>query len=139
MTDQTQEAFTVMVKHLRKQGRRSTVEPVLGDGSPACMYRNNEGLSCAVGCLIADANYSSDLEGKYVNADCVEDALADSGWTNVNTHLLGEMQRTHDKLSPLDWETKFTAIAERFKLDLPEPEPKWIRLYEVGLDEFGGR
>ena len=54
-----QEAFDTVVRHLRNQGRQA-----IDDGR--CSYLTQDGLKCAVGCLIPDDKYGTDFEGKSV-------------------------------------------------------------------------
>ncbi len=57
-----QEIFEYVIKFLIKQGKRSY------DGNNSgCMYRNPEGLKCAVGCLLSDKVYSPKMETKRIN------------------------------------------------------------------------
>lgn len=51
-----QEIFDTVARHLFAQG-----EPAM-DGNAACAYRAPKGLKCAVGALIADEHYSSNLD-----------------------------------------------------------------------------
>jgi hypothetical protein len=55
-----QQVFDQVVKHLLKQGKRAYQE---GKG---CRYRTDDGLKCAVGCLLPDAAYTPDMEGGLV-------------------------------------------------------------------------
>lgn len=59
--------------HLIKQRAKSQSE----HGS--CKYRNDAGLMCAVGCLINDDEYFTDLEGKMSDDPLVIGALKRSG------------------------------------------------------------
>lgn len=53
-----QEIFDTVAKHLFAQGK-----PALDDYG-ACVYRGENGMRCAVGCLITDEEYSLDMEYK---------------------------------------------------------------------------
>lgn len=50
-----QQVFNKVVKHLFTQGYAS-----VNKHNGKCMYRNTEGLSCAVVCLIPDEYYDDD-------------------------------------------------------------------------------
>lgn len=54
-----------ILAHLKAQGRQA----VKGCG---CGYRTDDGLRCAVGCLIADEHYNPACEGGAVNGLTVE-------------------------------------------------------------------
>lgn len=54
-----QRAFDKVTKHLLKQGNKA----MQGDG---CAYRTDEGLTCAIGCLIPKRAYSPLIEGNGV-------------------------------------------------------------------------
>lgn len=95
-----QEIFDKILNHLRKQGKAS-----ISDGGK-CMYRGDNGNSCAVGCLISDEDYlesfdipnDSDVTSMLKNLK-FKQALINSGIdiTNDKTMtLLIEMQSAHD-------------------------------------------
>lgn len=56
-----QETFDKILKHLRTQGHPCMIKWT--ETAPAtCVYRNDAGESCAVGCLIPDEMYKPELE-----------------------------------------------------------------------------
>jgi hypothetical protein len=57
-----QPLFDEIVAHLRKQNARSLNVSQL-TGASGCAYRGDNGLTCAVGCLIPDELYSPFIEG----------------------------------------------------------------------------
>lgn len=140
MKDLLQQLFTKIVTHLRTQGKQCRGKTITSPDEPACAYRNDAGLKCAVGCLIADKYYDKALEGMIAHDDPVMDAvrqsLADEGiiipesigdyakdpvnFETVATveRLLREMQRIHDHFTPSEWEMEFIAAAKRFDLSL---------------------
>ncbi len=61
MTDHRQELFDKVSKHLLTQGERA-VTASSGAGL-VCCYRTEDGLMCAVGCLIDDKYYHPEFEG----------------------------------------------------------------------------
>ncbi len=108
----TQEAFETMVRHLRKQGKKSR------NAMGACLYRGPNGLRCAVGCLIPDDQYTRSIEGKPADFAARDvPALSDIG-----PALLCEMQSVHDDLAVSEWEECFEELAQVFKLTLPPLE-----------------
>lgn len=110
MTDQ--EAFETMVRHLRRQGKRSA------NANGTCLYRGPDGLRCAVGCLIPDDQYKRSLEGKAAEfiTKNVPALRHIGGW------LLSEMQSVHDEFDPWQWEEGFKGVARYCKLTLPPLE-----------------
>lgn len=99
-----QEIFDKVAEHLQKQGRCAMGE----DGF--CVYRGEEGTKCAVGALIPDELYDSNIEGVTVADiprydDTEEDAR--------KLVLLGRLQRVHDNGYP--W--LLASVAEEYELD----------------------
>ena len=100
-----QEAFDKMVAHLRKQGQKA-------QENGTCRYRTKEGLMCAVGCLISDAEYKRGMEGMGVeHMMAAYEVLQD-----LDPPFLAEMQDTHDAYDPADWEKRFASTAARYGL-----------------------
>lgn len=79
--------------HLTKQGAASLADH--GHGA-TCAYRGAEGRMCAVGCLIANEHYSTELEDQSADEPVVMEALAKSGITEDAIDLLCEWQNYHD-------------------------------------------
>lgn len=102
-----QEAFTAVVLHLRKQGRRAMT-------GTDCLYRAPDGCKCAIGALIPDDQYNPNLEGSNVRALTYLPALQD-----INPDLLHDLQNTHDLYDPKEWEKRFEYIAGKYKLEVP--------------------
>lgn len=92
-----QEIFDKVVRHLYAQGK-----PAMNGAN--CRYRSNDGLSCAVGCLIPDSCYDPGMENQTVSMEKVQKVLRASGiLTGSNsdeeqatTYLLGDLQFAHD-------------------------------------------
>ena len=90
-----QEIFDTVAKHLFTQGCRSA--ELDEDPHSACLYRGPEGRMCAVGVLIPDELYNTDMEfqnaaylvGK-VNSPFPE-------WMKANKNLLHSLQISHDR------------------------------------------
>lgn len=84
-----QQEFDAVVEHLYKQGKVSQ--------SPegVCVYRNREGLKCAVGCRIPDEIYNTGMEGLQIGP------LTDT-YPNLPSELyeyndmFHDLQRVHD-------------------------------------------
>lgn len=89
----TEEVFEYIRNHLLTQNRKST------DINGNCMYKNEQGLKCAAGCLIPDDMYYPDLE--YIKWDSlVTRKLVPEG----HMELIQEMQRIHDDNDSITWE-----------------------------------
>jgi hypothetical protein len=110
MTDQ--EIFDKVSAHLLSQGKRAME-------AGECVYRTADGLSCAVGCLIAPEAYSEGLEGKGVVDLRLRAALRDSGIepTYETMILLSELQDLHDRARPDRWPDHLNLIAKRRNLE----------------------
>lgn len=103
-----QNAFTKVVKHLRKQGEQSLDEIV------GCVYRGANGLQCAVGCLIPDDKYREGMEG-----DSVSSLVEFTGWSGKAMSVLEDLQNLHDQTDVSYWEGRFKEIAKEQGLKLP--------------------
>lgn len=118
-----QQIFNRVSKHLLKQGRRSILPPT----SPrvGCAYRGVDGTKCAVGCLIADRDYSPDFEGKSIlrvelaNTSVIlaklRKALAKAGVLN-SLPLLVDLQDLHDTRLVDEWPAALSRLASAHNL-----------------------
>lgn len=115
----TQQAFDIMVQHLRQQGRPSR------DDVAGCMYRGPDGTKCAVGALIPDELYRDNMEGRTIRPLLIQDCNAYSELCrlldSIDLQLLEEMQTIHDHHTPANWERSFKECAEEFGLDYTAP------------------
>jgi len=87
-----QETFDYVVRHLYEQGK-----PALND-EMGCMYRTENGLMCAVGCLIPDSMYDKEMEFKRI--DAVLDGFTLPAFIKDNEEMLFDLQTVHDKWRP---------------------------------------
>ena len=110
-----QEAFDVMVRHLRKQGCKSVSE----DGSK-CLYRGPNGLMCAVGALIPDEEYRPEWDERGLSASKIVKCC--HALQGVDSNLLSIMQTIHDHCSITNWEEHFKITASTYDLTLPPLE-----------------
>lgn len=125
-----QEIFEKVSRHLLTQNKRSMLV-VPGDSTDhGCAYRGQDGLRCAVGCLITDEVYEEaktsipkseyafpGLEEFSVVDDCVIDALVKSGVVNAYSSLpftfLNVLQHTHDVIPPAGWRKELLDVVPR--------------------------
>ena len=84
--------------HLITQGEAS-----MSYGGGSCLYRGQDGKTCAIGCLIEDAAYSGEMEGDTpTHGNLVRYALVMSGVIDETTDAamldyLEELQVAHDQ------------------------------------------
>lgn len=123
-----QEIFTKVKRHLLKQKQQARR---LG----GCAYRTEDGLKCAVGCLIPKKLYKKQIEGLAIGdwsdaegADDEENTklsekenllfkiLRKVGVTKQNYRLLGDLQRLHDIEEVCSWADGLKDIAKKFRL-----------------------
>lgn len=111
-----QEIFDRVVNHFAVQGRPARLGP--------CKYRlkyHGQILSCAVGCLIDDANYDKSLEGDTVLSSRITAAVAKSLDCEISAHnqeFLYDLQAIHDAPANVDSLKKgLTQLAARYQLD----------------------
>lgn len=92
-----QEAFDVAARHLLTQGRRS-----MNPDSSSCAYRGVDGTKCAVGALIDDADYVTEMDrsadGDYgFGIKCATmSRLMPACLRSVDIDLLAKLQSVHD-------------------------------------------
>lgn len=118
-----QQIFDRVANHLLIQNKRSLEEANTTDDFGQCAYRSYDGLKCAIGCLIADEDYTERMEGKTVysllqifrhllsiTALDIEDPCLD---------MLEGLQHIHDQCPVADWPTLLESTAIRFSLTIP--------------------
>lgn len=130
-----QEVFDYVANHLRKQGRPSLRPKVnKNDSASACAYRGMNGLTCAVGCLMTDAEYQEEFEGDSIHTlvSCsmiVKEDEKDTFWQR-HLDLLSALQTVHDsglillsngEYASEDLEGALRKVAEKFNLTIKEP------------------
>lgn len=113
-----QKIFDRIATHLLTQGRKS-LKVLRDDPDPICLYRGPDGMSCAVGCLITDDNYTPELEDRRVNNSLIIEALEQS----LNVHLmqsdiafLEELQYIHDNDKADAWPSRLRSLADSLGL-----------------------
>jgi len=119
MNMDTQQAFEMAVKHLRKQGCHSQrVGRFELEGTATCMYRMN-GLKCAVGALIPDEMYQESFEGIGIGALINDFADLNNLFKKVDLKLLEDLQHVHDNCGVTDWEKEWKELSEVYGLTMP--------------------
>ena len=103
-----QEVYDFVAAHLLRQGEQSKDDV-------SCLYRDEEGRSCAVGCLIPDAVYSDSMEGD------LDDLVHGYGprlpsFFKRHFRLLRDLQEVHDRSSPYWWQRNLLQTAVAYDL-----------------------
>ena len=114
--------FNTAAKHLLTQNCKSV------DDFGCCLYRGNNGTSCAVGVLIPDELYHKELEGNFDRFPRFlaehfpgnSKAIALAKLTHKYEVLLEKLQLIHDKLLPEEWRTALDKLAKEEKIIRPE-------------------
>ncbi len=115
------EIFVKVKNHLLAQNQRSVTA---GDG--LCAYRGDNGLMCAVGCLIPDDHYDPKFEGTYVLSNqlrpvlkalgILDGAQYDTAEYEKSADLLERLQSLHDDVDPKNWPQELAALERMFEL-----------------------
>jgi hypothetical protein len=113
----TQELFDKVAKHLLTQNAKAL------DSRGGCVYRAADGKMCAVGCLIDDKHYASDLEGKGISIDEIDTDVCTAVIQSIGSpldphqlHMLQDLQSVHDDISPEEWPEELHNFAEEYDL-----------------------
>lgn len=97
-----QQVFEKVATHLLTQNAKSESEAEI------CQYRTKSGLMCAAGCLIADEEYDSKMEGYN---------WCHGRFPDVHKHLIADLQKLHDLDDVEDWYDGLLGIAKDYKLN----------------------
>ena len=103
------QVFKTVANHLLKQNALST-----DGGGNQCMYKNGQGMFCAVGVLIDYEYYSWDLESNPADSVAVVGALEKSLGSKItrkDTDLLICLQNIHDYASVDSWYEELEDLA----------------------------
>lgn len=107
-----QELFDTVAKHLLTQNKKSGLVNVRGNVEE-CLYRGPDGLKCAIGVLIPDEKYTTDLENLKATDPVIIEAANLQG---VET-LGDDLQHVHDMFHPKEWPQRLKALAKDYKLN----------------------
>src|SRR5713226_6556873 len=116
-----QEIFDTVAAHLRQQNSKALMSDELRQtlrmGPGTCVYRNSEGKKCAVGCLLLEDEYQSDMEGQAIGF-IIGHTKYNASLMRLSPHikLIKEFQSLHDNYDVEDWEEGLQDIADVFKL-----------------------
>lgn len=119
MSTEQQQIFTRVKEHLLTQN----VQCKSGRG---CAYRNDEGQTCAVGCLITEEHYCPSIEGADATSTLVKDAVEKSlgidELEEETVSLLRKLQIMHDEEFPYKWPEHLQHIATEYSLQYEQKE-----------------
>lgn len=105
-----QQVYEHVVTHLLNQGKQATnVECVT---HTACVYRSEDGLKCAAGCLIPDADYNAQLESLTWYG-----LIEGYDFPKEHADLIGHLQSVHDCINPTEWKKVLIDIASGYQLN----------------------
>jgi hypothetical protein len=107
-----QEVFDQVANHLLTQNQQSKSK-----GESNCVYRTDDGLKCAAGCLIGDDEYHSGFD----NTDDVGTtwrSLIQRGLVKTSKHseLITDLQNLHDNRVVFNWRSELMFVAKRYSL-----------------------
>lgn len=124
----TQQIFDKVVTHLYTQKRQAM------SSDNICKYRADNGLSCAVGCLIEDKDYQKEFDdADNDNGTAIEDIITNIDFKNKklkmflekNVDILERLQTIHDRNAnwdssgpSIDMSIKLQELAADFNLNL---------------------
>jgi hypothetical protein len=117
-----QTAFDIAYKGIIAQGGPSVM---LKGGETACLYRGENGRKCAIGHLIPDEMYTSDMDGEYSSLEC---AIQDSEIV-IDFEFALDLQTVHDSLSRSEnfieeFKVGMAGLAAQYNLKVPEDGPE---------------
>ena len=99
-----------VTEHLLTQNHR--VESIDENGDEHCLYRGEEGTSCAIGCMIPDERYTSDLENLLVSSSRIQIAAFGSTLGDSEWRWLSKLQYVHDHAHTNEWSVRLQELAK---------------------------
>ena len=119
LTDQ--EAFDIMVNHLRAQGVKAQVWSS-NIQAKVCRYRTPDGRKCAVGALIPDKLYEPCMEGSNIDVLLADNPVLARYFKGVHPDMLRMVQVVHDRYPEEEWTSELAKVAEHYHLKYTPPE-----------------
>lgn len=125
-----QDAFNTVRDHLLKQMANSV--NATDYGLTNCMYRRDDGLKCAVGCLIPDDKYAPEMEGNLADLIMLHRVALPMKYTMWMPYdlsaliksrmysVLYRLQLLHDESETEYWENHLFNLSVELGLDDPE-------------------
>lgn len=128
-----QEIFNQSAEHLLHQRKRSeNFSQEEGVSLSRCRYRSDTGLKCAVGCFIADDEYTPEIEGLAWHSmfQILMKATIEqmkfmarynvANWPTQTNQLLVRLQVIHDESPVHLWARDLANLAKKSGLSVPE-------------------
>lgn len=118
-----QDVFNQVATHLLTQKKRSTAMHANGDSF--CVYRTDNGLMCAAGCLIANNEYKPMMDTCLMVPDV---SNCDTNWKQLikqamvpfnHGKMIRELQVIHDEVDVSGWKRRLILFAIDWELTLP--------------------
>lgn len=101
-----QEVFETSAKHLLTQRQRAATP------GGTCQLRTYDGLKCAIGALIPEDKYHSEMERTgFVKL------LKELGYEDLNLDLIFMMVDIHDLLPVYEWKSRLIETGNLYNLD----------------------
>jgi len=119
-----QEVFDQVAEHMLTQDELSML-------NGTCVYRGDNGLKCAAGCLIGDDEYNNELMEGFTWADMLD--RLDAGIATKHNKLISKLQNIHDRIKCDLWLAHLQGVATAFELSdkvITEYERKMLCLSE---------
>lgn len=122
-TTRPQEVFNYVAKHLFTQGKQARVKNTLYPDNTKCAYRNEDGLKCAVGCLLDDEYYQPEMDQeKSSGIRNIVSKYQFPQWVTDNLGLVSQLQSVHDNsnnwLKTRDMHVGLSGVARFFNLSM---------------------
>jgi hypothetical protein len=106
--------FDTVVKHLLTQNQKSQE---VGVEDRICLYRGPGGLKCAVGVLIPDEEYHSEMEGLAANGVEMVRYFEQKGYSPEQMNMMGSLQQIHDYCHIDRWRRELQLFSYRHNLE----------------------
>ena len=118
-----QQIFDKVSDHLLTQNAHSLESKHIAFSATfnTCVYRNEQGLSCAVGCLISNSAYranmeEADLADNSLVQYALKDILGSGDEYDTKFNLLCDLQNVHDKYRVDNWPIALQECATKHNL-----------------------
>tara|TARA_R110000744_G_C18929865_1_gene512976 strand:+ start:77 stop:469 length:393 start_codon:yes stop_codon:yes gene_type:complete len=121
LSSSQQEIFNKCSEHLLKQNKKSI------DESVGCLYKDDNGLTCAIGCFITEEEYDPNMEQEGIDGQTfisffkkqynfLSEDINEGRLDNMS--LLMALQYVHDNHDVEDWEISLKEVAKEFSLKI---------------------
>lgn len=125
-----QQIYNTVRNHLLTQNRKS----VYDSNNINCFYRGPNGTKCAIGCLISDSEYSTELEGR--NIYSLKNTFT---WMIEHEQLLTDLQYVHDSIPVDTWKVELDKVANRYGLSITKETEMKIEIGKTYKTESGSK